>query len=518
MSLSSAATSLTSEQTTNTIDTPFAKTLDERTIRTPAQNEVDRMLVHLAERLHRDNVRYCQWKGEPTHHQMPKVNAGSGDIDLLVSRREVDRFSRLLQEQGFKRAVSGRSPVPGMESFLGFDARTGRLVHIHAHYRLVLGRATATHYHLPIEDDVLASLVHTSLFKTPTPALELALFVIHQTLRHRTRSLLSEADEQALRLMQPRLARLERAATLSDAATALQSLVPDIDADCFWRCRNSLFPDTTAPQRQFARQKLAHRLSAYARSPRASDRASRAGEFAMRALRIRTHATGSGNKILASGGSMIALAGTDGSGKSTCATALAQWLGDELKVRRAHFGRPPKTLFTKFVGLLLRVAYAIERKWPGKNSKSVVDHAILARAYCAARDRFRLYQAARRFVADGGIVIGERFPLQDDILLVGPSSAQGIVTHLNSALARMLRRGEESFYARMHKPGLVIRLDVDPETAVKRKTNEPSDYVYKRAVGQRAVASANGKDNVVDATRPLREVLADLRRRTWESL
>jgi thymidylate kinase len=79
-------------------------------------------------------------------------------------------------------------------------------------------------------------------------------------------------------------------------------------------------------------------------------------------------------------------------------------------------------------------------------------------------------------------------------------------------------RAEQWYYRHITPPDVVIVLLVDPELAVRRKTNEPPDYVRARA---RIIWDTDWSETgarVVDAGRPLGEVIADLKSLLWAEI
>jgi thymidylate kinase len=222
-------------------------------------------------------------------------------------------------------------------------------------------------------------------------------------------------------------------------------------------------------------------------------------------------------KRLVSGGAVIAVVGTDGSGKSTCTRELVDWLGRELAVRHAHVGKPPRSLLTLAAGLALKVA----RKVPiaRRRRRQLTAHLELLRYVATARDRFRLCRRMRTFARGGGLAFCERYPVPECHAFSGPSVAQDRATVARSRVAARLRRIEARYYARIPAPDLLVVLEVDPDTAVARKTDEPAGYVRARAELMRsAIDWGRYTAIVIDATAPLRSVMAELRCRLWEAL
>src|SRR5207253_1102915 len=75
------------------------------------------------------------------------------------------------------------SAIAGIESYFGLDPVTGRLIHVHTHYRLVVGGIWRTAYRLPIEEPLLASARPGAVFPVPAPEFELIAFAARMALR-----------------------------------------------------------------------------------------------------------------------------------------------------------------------------------------------------------------------------------------------------------------------------------------------------------------------------------------------
>jgi thymidylate kinase len=485
---------------------------DAVTAAPPAESLVARLGAALAA----EGIRYCQWTG---HAKLARWASGEGDIDLLVDRRDADRFSRTLEQLGFKLALSpGDQRATGVVSYLGLDPALDRLIHIHTHYRLIVGSDWATHYHLPLERAVLETTVQRTVFRTPPPELELLLLVIRRTLSHNVRDVLRRGEPGWLVALQPGLQRLELETDRGTMIEALGRHLPEVSPALFDGCLASLRPGCPTPLRLAARIALAWRLRAYAQRPSASTVARRL----LAALASRTGLQadwkrGPG-KRLAAGGAVIGLVGADGAGKSTSARALDEWLTRELLTRRVHLGRPPRALATLVAGGALKASRRLDGLLGRTAPSATTVHLELLRTVATARDRVRLSRRMRRFALSGGVVLCDRYPVPAAYALAGPSTAQGIAASARGRLAGLLRRVEARYYAQIGEPDLVLALTVDPETAVRRKLDEPAAYVRERAGLLWKTDWTPSGAVVVDAARPHADVLKELRIRIWEAV
>jgi thymidylate kinase len=415
-------------------------------------------------------------------------------------------FVDVVGSLGFKVALppAGREAA-GIVHYFGPDDRTGQLIHLHVYQRLVIGLPWRAHYRLPLERALLESAAlrdgTNGVFSTAAPELELIVSILRLSLRHMLRDSVRSSAPRWLDGALSEVDRLEDNVSPDAVFAALRRYLPEVSVSLFSRCRASLQPSSTPWRRIVARAALARALSAHRTRPAVFGLVERLWH------RIRP----SGQR-LAGGGSVVALLGGDGSGKSTCADALEAWLGSSLATIHLHLGRPTRSLATIMVGGVLKVLRGIHA------SPRLVSHVELLRHACTARDRYALYRRAHRFAASGGIAICERYPLPEGWALSGPSEVQGEGLAAQSRVATALRKWERRFYERMAPPDLLFLLQLDPETAVSRKPTEPAEYVRKRA---RLTADADWSKSgarIVDAARPLPEVVATLKSELWSTL
>jgi thymidylate kinase len=468
--------------------------------------------AQLVRALDESGLACCRWKGQGGGDRWMN---GRGDLDLLVDRASAGRFAALLERLDFKLALAAPDrQMAGVQSYVGLDRGRGRLIHVHAHFALVIGRPWVRYYRLPFAAAVIATAVPGAPFPTPAPEFDLLLLLLRTALLHDPRDALRRAEPVWLRRARAEWVRLREVGRPALTRVAARYL-PEVSVGTLGRCADALEPSCPTWRRVAARLAVERELGALSCAPTVGFRVRRVVAGVARAANLLAPPAG---KRLASGGAVIALVGADGAGKSTCARALRGWLGAELWAGRAHLGRPPRSLLSAVVGAALKVARRLDalraRSIPG----GLHAHLELLRYVCTARDRYRLYRRVRAMAAAGGVAICERYPLPGNRTLVGPSRDQGRALSAHSGLARRLRRWETRYYARMTPPDLVFVLRVDPETAVRRKRDEPADYVRARAWAMWETDWSDSGAAVIDATRPLPDILADLRARVWEAL
>jgi hypothetical protein len=138
----------------------------------------------LCTRLNKDGISYCHWK---SNNALDRSATGENDLDLLVNRADIQTFTGILTQLGFKQAFERwRQPLPGILNYYGFDRGTGRLIHVHAHSQLILGHDATKNYRIPIEESYLASASLNGLFMVPAAEFELIILVIRLIIKHFT--------------------------------------------------------------------------------------------------------------------------------------------------------------------------------------------------------------------------------------------------------------------------------------------------------------------------------------------
>ena len=449
------------------------------------------------------DIAYCQWKG---HGKRERWESGRGDIDLLVDSRSWADFTDVLGTLGFKLALppAGREAA-GILHYYGLDQRSGQLIHLHVYQRLVIGLPWRTHYRIPLERALLDSATlrdgSGSVFKTATPELELIVAILRLSLRHMLRDTLRRESPRWLDGALSEVDRLEDNVPPDVVFAALRKYLPEVSVSLFAHCRAAIQPSATAWRRIRTSVALKRALAAHRTRPAPFGLLERLWS------RIRPSA-----QRLASGGSVVALLGGDGSGKSTCADALEAWLSPSLATLHAHLGKPTRSFATIVVGGLLKLLRSTHA------SPRITTHVELLRHACTARDRYALYARAHRFASAGGVAICERYPMPEGWALAGPSETQGQALAAQSQLATRVRKWERGYYERMAPPDLTFVLQLDPETAVSRKPTEPAEYVRTRARLTAETDWSQSGARIVDAAQPLPQVVSKLKADLWSSL
>ena len=494
-------------------------------------------LVHkLCENLDREGVLYCHWK---SNNALDRSASGDNDLDLLVRRADVRCFTEILYRLGFKEVQDPpHHQIPGIRSFYGCDSDTQKLVHVHAHYLLVLGHDMSKNYRLPIERPYLQSAIQAGIFKVPSPEFEFIVFVLRMLLKHSTWDTILVGEGSLSERELGELAYLQCRATGTGIRRILNQSLPYLDITFFEKCEESLRPGYPIWKRALVGRKLQATLRANARRSAPADVSLKFWRRVTRAIRRRTF--GRLPKCrLASGGAMIALVGGDGAGKTTALEQLRAWLSKDFDVTQTHLGKPRWSWNTIAIRSLLKLGQILGLYPPETSLRKTINQESLVspgypwlmREVCRARDRYLTYVRARRFAATGGLVFLDRCPLSQIQLMDGPQ-AQRFLTELtdtpmakrflcprrSSRLAKALVKLEEKYYHRIALPELLFVLRVDPEVAVGRKTEEDASFVRHRSTEIWQQDWNGTHAMVIDASKPPADVLSDMKALVWSNL
>lgn len=477
------------------------------------------LVARLCHTLAAEGVTYNHWK---SNEAIGRSMSGDNDLDILVARRDQGRFLEVLARLGFRAAaLPHRREVPSVVHYYGLDRPSGRLVHVHAHFRLVLGDDTTKNFWLPVEGAYLASSTYDEMFPLPAPEFELAVLVLRLVLKHSTWDSMAQLRGAASASELRELDWLQQRAGWDAVEKVVDTHLPFV-AGAWPMCRRAVEPGAPLLVRLRAARELTRALESCSRRPALQDvclRLTRRVTWGARRYALRKPT----RKRLVTGGAVIALVGGDGAGKSTAVEGVSSWLSRAFVVRRVHLGRPPNSLTTVVVKTALLAGRRAglfpdlaEPTAPPADLTRPPSTAWLAWQTLTARDRYRLYVRARRVAANGGIVICDRFPLAELRSMDGARTAWTEGLPLGRVGTR-LARAESYYYSAFGRPDVLLVLRVDPETAVLRKPEEEEHYVRRRST-EVWHTSWQPPTVVVDASRSAAAVLTDLRAAVWDRL
>lgn len=220
---------------------------------------------------------------------------------------------------------------------------------------------------------------------------------------------------------------------------------------------------------------------------------------------------------------IVALVGSDGSGKTTIATDLTRWLARRRAVRRCYLGLGTGNIGNRIKRVKLggkwverQLAKRADRARDAKDKIPGLPTAIVL--YCLTLVRNRRFQQALRLKDAGYIVLSDRYP-QDEV----PGLYDGPLLSAARAEGRLIRRlaeKERRIYRDMvsHLPDLVVKLHVDVDTAMARKPDHKRKSIARKVEVTKALTFGGAHIENVDAREPYETVVAKVKAHVLDAL
>jgi thymidylate kinase len=486
------------------------------------------LVVELLAAFDEHGIGSCYWK---SGRRIREVMSGGSDLDLLIAREHQHQARRILLECGFKPfpSVPARDH-PAIASFLGYDDPTGAIIHVHAHFRLVTGGKLLNEYRLPWETVLLGHAVADPALpiRVLDPASEAVLLVVRGCLE------LTRSDFVVLRNWRRLVEKFERdrqdIATRVDRDAVRARAAEILGNDMADEIADAIFGAVPLHRQRRLRRRMRRALAerrAY-NAPEAFLRnLSRGLAWAAGGVNSRVaHLPRPWSRRAAGGGCLVAVLGVDGSGKSTVVRSLRSWLGAELDVMPLYFGTGegrPSLVLLPFKLLVPFVRRMFPSKPKGASHGRISDrppgllYSVLLSMWAAlvSQEKRTKLRAAQRAVSRGLIVVTDRYPQDENI-----HYNDGPLLHRSRWSPDWLRRYEARAYeiAGRMPPDLVIKLDVEPETAARRETDMSPVVIAERIAAVRHLTFPGARVVSVNAEQPLADVLRAVRREVWQML
>jgi thymidylate kinase len=487
-----------------------------------------KLVRNLMRRLETEAILYCHWK---SNEHLNAAMCGNTDLDMLFEEGKRTRIVELLRQVGFVRFRSiWFRRYPAIEDFIGIDPEKGKVVHVHAHFQLVLGEALVKSYRLPWEGDLLSTRVwdeEHEIYRSDA-VWEMLLLVIREAIKLTGRVKHARHNQSARSGANREMTWLKERVSPQDlgklAATycgphshrAIDRLYREgLSSSTLEELHRLILPVFQRYRRLSPWQatgiclvrKLSYPLSRGLK------------KTILPTLPIQRTALGDGL--------IIAILGADGSGKSTVATEVTRELSRKVAVMRLYMGsgngsssilRWPLCAVSRCLGRVrgnrvrqVGQKLGVQEERPTWTLRKVLGRAFhltwaLTLAWEKRTKLKRAWQARRK----GILVVCDRFP-QADIEGYNDGPLLGHLSESRLPLLRWLGYWEGSSYARTarYPPDLVLRLLGPVEVLGRRRPEMDPTRIHRKQEGIRAVRFPRSTSVVeIDAGQPLEEVVA----------
>lgn len=489
----------------------------------------------------RRNIRYCHFK---SNQHLDESFDGIADFDVLVDHKSSSSCEIALLEMNCKRFEPVKfGDYAGVENWIAFDPESGKIFHLHLHYQLVSGKALVKEYVLPWSELFLSHSVKSAQYHImiPDPNYEMVLLMARNVIKTKWRKkcqafFTGYSMPKDIKIEYDYLKRLIGYKELNMAATAMlgesrgKSLATLImEKDDLNRREFFKVSKTIRSALKDCRRYGACKAQACTVVRRFLDLKNKFLSQYMNAFSMP-------KKVSKSGGRIIAFVGIDGCGKSTTAGVIRKWLSYKIEVKRFYMGEGDGQvpLFARIVKGVYGL-FGGNKKSGGKKKESDENERIsfkrqpgkYIKKYVRALMIFSVVKANRkkiekmeRYRMNGGYSVLDRFPqLQSEGLNDG-LKLKKFADQLGSRHIAKLAKKEEKLMqiVKRVQPDLLFRLIITPETSMKRKPEEQTDYesIRKKAEQFNGIKYSAAKIIDIDAEKPYEEVLLDIKREIWK--
>lgn len=494
----------------------------------------EKIAANLIAHLNSQGVQFCHWKSNWSSHIDLKT---IDEFDFLVNAPQRQEFEEILNQYGFVKVIERPwAMTKGVAHYYGFEVSNGNFVHLHVYYELNTAGEILKNYHFEIESELLKLSTQGSdgIFR-PAKEVELILLLARKLLEHASPVELlmllrgrNHVNSELFALVQ-NVEQWDRDREQIEAV--FLNLFPDLNWDSFNQLARKFISTGVSWQLLFDAPKICGVFKKYRSTPFLRAELKRIRRLFMRlfyrCLGRRAHR-------LSANGIIVAVVGSDASGKTTVVKDLSHWLGSNFDTLTLHVGRPPATLATflmlKFIPLMRRLMPNSRTVNISLNKSREIKLGKLSatlfswRAWMVAHDRLKLLLTAQRAKGNGRIVICDRYPALNreamDCPVLDPSDQK-----LQEAIGYSeLSRAEGNLYQNMPQADCILRMKVDLDKALLRNANrqkswsEGDDWIrYRHALALKSNYAAKHVFTI-DANGNLENTIKEARIVVWKLL
>ncbi|MET0636782.1 MAG: hypothetical protein ABWZ25_12200 [Chitinophagaceae bacterium] len=488
------------------------------------------LIKNLLEQLHNACISYCHWK---SNEHLDASVTGDTDLDILFNIEQKKELLTLFAELGFVKFEAVKyKRYQDIEDYLGIDLQTGKLIHVHAHFRLTMGEPYLKGYQLNIEEQLLSTKVFDpgfGIYRTD-PAHELVLLFCRQALKLRNRDklkiLLKKGGPVAPNFIKEFI-WIKGQCTGEQVINAADSIFPGNKAIAEI-CVGELNKKQLAKLSTLLQKELKH-ARLYTPLVATLIRWQREALIKLTRRKASNSITPVVHKRVHTPGVAIAVVGADGSGKSTVITQLKKIFEKKLDVYPIYFGNGG---YVSWSSKILRMA-GKKRKPDSKTKTQKKETAVIRPIRSGAMKTFflcldaleiagvknrnlsRLRQARKK----GMIVICDRYP-QTQVFGYNDGPHLNHLTNSRNWLFRSMALREKAIFSKFNFtfPDVVFKLIADARLIESRKPGQtPLETLERKIKAIKELKFPPGCSVVtVDASHPPEKVLRTINKKIWE--
>lgn len=479
------------------------------------------------------DVHYCHWKSN--EHLMEGLD-GETDLDVFVYPNDKEKAEALLKECRYIQCQTQKGHrYPNVCEWIGFDASTGRLVHVHLHYQIITGTKFCKEYVFPIDDLIIATRVldkDSGIYIT-NPNLEIIILFCRIALKAKKKRgiSISKSDRREIAYLKERIQaenvlQLCKQLTGTDGKALFALIMEENLSHNAWYKVYQIAHNWLTPYRKYSPIHVFIRHNYY----------SLIHLFFLIANK-KFNCCYIHRKTFPYHHLSICLLGQDGSGKSTITIELCKWLNWKVEAHRfylgsgAHHKSLTKWLSSKFSRSKKKgrrpqnkeVHIQHKEIKQARNLKSCIATILVSwNLLCIAHRAYKEVKRADKYRKEGGIPLYDRFPqAQFEGIYDGPK-----INHychqkgISIGIVRWMAKRERHYLELIqnYQPKMVFKLMLSPEESIRRKPFENIEVVTRKHHITQQLQFPNSVVYTVDATQDYQQEIIFMKNQIWDTL
>lgn len=472
------------------------------------QHKASQESIKLLTALRQNNIRFAHWKGNS--HLLESLE-GKTDVELLIYPDDRSAFESVMEKLTFKKLLSlPWNSYPNVEDWIGFDYETGALLHLHTHFALTTGIRYAKYLHLPWLEVFFKHLKvdRQTGWPIPRPEMEALVLLLRIWAKLPEKSGKTKILEIPISKQNELIDLLRNADTeyLINLCQELR-LTPPVDLD---KRITKITSDHTTKDMLYLSQHFSSQF-AFSNSSSITSMKSLYFKYYLKTTRVSTRLLGplQQKKRMLGGGKVIALIGSDGSGKSTLSNDITKWLTFKIDTHYFYMGKQP------FIRSYNKQLLSKTDIFANKNLLSRLIKKLMGNLYYVImiKQKADMIQIAKNMSRQGSIIICDRFP-QKDIFGINDGP------RLQRAANNWRSKAEMKLFNQVTATGadMVFRLQVSPEVAHQRKPEHDYNIIRQKCENINKISFQNATMIDLDASKPYDQVLLSIKREIWKRL
>ncbi len=472
-------------------------------------------MLNICDRIFRqlmiEKVDYCHWKSN--EHLIEGLN-GETDLDILVSEAHRKSFSDVLvQCECIKVHPQFGSRYPKVDEWIGYDRETGKLIHLHVHFRIITGTKHIKEYVLPWHDLALRTRILDDSGTVYIVEPHLELIILYARIVLKLSRQVGKMDKFVLPVEYRKEVLWLKQRIDSERLSKLIGVIWEKE-------QNEVFAivqrERMTKNDFIALQKLVIDKVKVARRSKILNNAKTAI--------VRRKLTGIKNflkdkydivpftvlKTLYGRGRIFAFIGCDGSGKSSITREICKWLGWKMDCQNFYFGMGER--YKKpFIYQLS------QSDWMPEVIRKT--GSMLFYYHVSVRCKY-MRREVESYINKGGIAICDRYPQTQFKGIYDGPKIQALGLDKQIVLGKFLREKEERNIQEAACKGIdcVFKLVVPAETALRRSPGHAANEVRRKAQITEKLQFPHCDVYEIDATQPFKEELLEVKGIIWDKL